>query len=124
MKSEAIAKIDKELAAYKGGPNAEVMKKDVADTLKRLCELNEEFAQAVVQGGSFADCMSSLEKMAKGKRGMSDFDAYRAAAEFYFPGCVVEFQMQIHMSKYEVEDDTADAAAPADGILLRLEDYL
>ncbi len=124
MKSEAIAKINKELAAYKGGPNAEVMKKDVADTLKRLCELNEEFAQAVVQGGSFADCMSAVEQKAKGKRGMSDFDAYRVAAQFYFPGCVVGFQMQIHMSKYEAEAAAADTAAPADGILLRLEDYL
>lgn len=124
MKTEAIAKIDKELAAYKGGPNAEVMKKDVADTLKRLCKLNEEFAQAVVQGGSFADCMSAVEEKAKGKRGMSDFDAYRAAAEFYFPGCVVEFKMTLHMSKYEAEADTATAEAPTGGILLRLEDYL
>ena len=119
MKSQAIEKIDKELAAYKGDQYAEIMKNDVADTIKRLCELNEEFAQAVVQGGSFADCMSVVVKLAKGKRGLSDFDAYRAAAAFYFPGCVVEFQMQIHMSKYEAEDQT-----PEGGILLRLEDYL
>lgn len=117
MKSQAIAKIDAELKAYKGDRYGEVMKDYLAGVLKEFCEQNEEFAQAVVQGGTFADCMKAVTKRIKGGS-ISDLDACKAAAEFYFPGCVVEFQMVIRMSKYETE------APSAGGVLLRLEDFL
>ena len=123
MKSEAIAKIKAESAAYKGDRYGAAMKMYIAGRLEDFCQQNEEFAQAVVQGGKFEDCMKAVSGKVKGNV-ISDFDACAAAAQFYFPGCVVEFQMQIYMSKYEAEADAADTAAPADGILLRLEDYL
>lgn len=116
MKTQAITKIDQELATYKGDVYGEVMKKYVADVLKEFCGQNEEFAQAVVQGGSFKDCMKAVSGAIKNKA-ISDLDACRTAAEFFFPGCVVEFQMKIRMSKFETEQQDS-------GILLRLEDFL
>lgn len=116
MKTQAITKIDQELAKYMGDTYGTVMKKYIADVLKEFCRQNEEFAQAVVQGGSFGDCMKAVSGAIK-NRAISDLDACRTAAEFYFPGCVVEFQMHIHMSKFEAEEQDSD-------ILLRLEDFL
>lgn len=120
MKTEAIQKIDKELAAYKGDRYGNAMKDYVAGTVKEFCEQNEEFAQAVVQGGTFADCMKAVTGKVKGQS-ISDLDACKAAAEFYFPGSEVEFHMTIRMSKYELEERSGDTG----GILnLRLEDLL
>ena len=123
MKSEAIAKIKAESAAYKGDRYGAAMKTYIAGRLEDFCQQNEEFAQAVAQGGKFEDCMKAVSGKVKGNA-ISDFDACKAAAEFYFPGCVVEFNMQIHMSKYEAEDAADTAEETSGGILLRLEDYL
>lgn len=117
MKSQAIAKIDAELKAYKGDRYGNAMKDYLAGVLKEFCEQNEEFAQAVAQGGTFEDCMKAVTKRIK-SGSISDLDACKAAAEFYFPGSVVEFQMVIRMSKYEAEEQNAG------GVLLRLEDFL
>ena len=118
MKSQAIQKIDDSVKAYRGNNYGNAMKDYVAGILKEFCEQNEEFAQAVVQGGSFYDCMTAVVKKVKASS-ISDLDACRAAAEFYFPGCVVEFQMKIHMSKFEAEEPAEDAG----GVILRLEDF-
>lgn len=42
------------------GQKESVMKSDVRDALLDFCRQNEEFAQAVVQGGSFQDCMAAV----------------------------------------------------------------
>ncbi len=118
MKSQAIEKIKKELAAYKGDKYGNAMKTYIAEILEDFCNQNEEFAQAVVQGGSFSDCMAAVSKGVKNSA-ISDLDACRAAAAFFFPGCVVEFHMTIRMSKFEAEEQGTDG-----GILLRLEDFL
>lgn len=119
MKYQAIEKINKELAAYKGDRYGQAMKSYIAERLKIFCEQNEEFAQAVVQGGKFEDCMKAVAGKVKGGS-ISDLDACRAAAEFYFPGSVVEFHMTIRMSKYEAEEQAADAGKI---INLRFEDF-
>ena len=118
MKTQAIEKIKTESAAYKGNKYGNAMKTYISGILEEFCNQNEEFAQAVVQGGSFADCMDAVTKAIQGGA-ISDLDACRAAAAFFFPGCVVEFHMIIHMSEYEAEDQTQNG-----NILLRLEDYL
>ena len=115
MKQQAVEKLNSELKEYKGDQYGNAMKDYVGGVLREFCQQNEEFAQAVVQGGSFADCMKAVTKKIKG-RAISDLDACKAAAEFYFPGSVVEFQMTIRMSKYE--------EPAAEGIALRLEDFL
>lgn len=120
MKSQAIEKIKCELKAYKGDRYGNAMKNYIAEILEDFCNQNEEFAQAVVQGGTFEGCMKAVT--AKVKNGsISDLDACRAAGEFYFPGSVVEFKMEIHMSKYELEESREETGT--EGILLRLEDF-
>lgn len=117
MKSQAIAKIDAELKAYKGDRYGEVMKNKIAEVIKSCCNQNEEFAQAVVQGGSFADCMKEVVKQVKG--GYVDSDSIcPVISHFYFPGSVIRDELSVHMSKYETEEPSAG------GVLLRLEDFL
>jgi hypothetical protein len=116
MKTQAIQKIQDELGKYKGNRYGDIMKYYVANVLQDFCQQNEEFAQAVVQGGSFADCMKAVADKIR-QNSISDLDACKAAAEFYFPGCVVDFHMEIRMSKFGEAQET-------DGILLRLEDFL
>ena len=50
---QALEKLDKEYQDFKGNKYEEAVKKDVADVLRDFCQQNEEFAQAVVQGGAF-----------------------------------------------------------------------
>ena len=118
MKSQAIEKIQAGLKAYKGNRYGDAMKDYVAEILQDFCNQNEEFAQAVVQGGCFFDCMEAVSKKVRGNS-ISDLDACRAAAEFFFPGSVVEFQMKIYMSKFEAEKPMEESG----GVVLRLEDF-
>lgn len=121
MKTQAIQKINSELAAYKGDRYGGAMKDYIAGVLKEFCDQNEEFAQAVVQGGKFEECMKTVAGKVKGQS-ISDLGACKAAAEFYFPGSVVEFHMTIRMSKYEAEEQNGSIGG---GILnFKLEDLL
>lgn len=51
------------------------MKSAVRDALLEFCRQNEEFAQAVVQGGAFPDCMAAVAKGVGSS--ISDLEAYR-----------------------------------------------
>lgn len=119
MKTEAITKIEEGQKAYKGDRYGQVMAPYVERILKDFCGQNDEFAQAVVQGGTFSECMGAVVKAIQ-KEAISDLDACKAAAGFYFPGCVVEFHMSIHMSKYEAEETQGMNT----GMMLKLEDFL
>ena len=44
------------------GQKESAMKSAVRDALLEFCRQNEEFAQAVVQGGAFPDCMAAVAK--------------------------------------------------------------
>lgn len=118
--NEAIQKLDREQKAYKADRYGAIMQIEVAEALRDFCRQNEEFARAVLQGGTFGDCMKELSREAqKHGGGWSDAAAYRKASQFYFPGCEVEVRMVIHMSKYEAED-----AGAGNVLNLRLEDLL
>lgn len=95
MKEMAIAKLDKELAALKGDQRVEVMKKPVHDALVDFCQQDNEFAQAVYQGGTFAECMQAVAKGVG--TSISDVEAYRRAVQFYFPGADIRVQMSINL---------------------------
>ena len=69
------------------------MKTAVAEALESFCRQKEEFAQAVVQGGSFAECMAAVAKGCGSS--MSDIEAYRRAAAFYFRGAEVKMELRI-----------------------------
>ena len=74
---------------------------ETAQALQQFCEQEQEFAQAVEQSGkTFQQCLDHVIKgMVKiGNNGsLSDFDTYSRAAEFYFPGAKVNFQMRIDL---------------------------
>lgn len=90
------------------------MKSDVKDTLLDFCLQNEEFAQAVVQGGTYPECMAAVAKGVGSS--ISDLKAYRRAVSFYFPGAQVKMQMKIQL---EPAEDTQDSG----GILLDFSDF-
>lgn len=107
------------------GQKEKVMASPVMETLMDFCRQDTEFAQAVVQGGSFEDCMKAVAKGVG--NAISDIEAYRKAVQFYFPGAKIEMQMTI--------DLIGDAAEPKqkeklpeekkpERIVLSLEDFL
>ena len=74
--------------------------------LMQFCAQDNEFAQAVAEPGSksFAGC---LEAVVKGCGNvLSDIEAYRRAASYYFDGAEVEMQMVIHVNPYDVASGT------------------
>ena len=124
MKEMAIAKLDKELAALKGDQNVEVMKKPVHDALVDFCQQNEEFAQAVVQGGSFSECMAAVAKGAG--IALSDLEAYSRAVQYFFPGAGIRVQMSINLcaSVEGPQEATPSAPQKPEPVLLDLFDLL
>ena len=78
------------------GRYGDVMKKDVAAALLNFCEQDEEFAQAVAQGGSFKDCMAAVAKKVTGGS-ISDMTAFGEAVRFYFPGADIRVKMTIDL---------------------------
>lgn len=96
------------------GQKESAMKSAVRDALLEFCHQNEEFAQAVAQGGSFRDCMAAVAKGTGGS--ISDLEAYRRAASFYFDGARVNFTVTIQLEPAEPEADQK-------GILLDLTDF-
>lgn len=67
----------------------------VMNAVQQFCKQEPEFAQAVVQSGTFAECM---KKVAAGAgNAISDLEAYKKAVQFYFPGANVNMQMTIDL---------------------------
>ena len=92
-----------------------VMAGPVADALKEFCRQSDVFAKAVVNGGSFHACMKEVAKGVGNH--ISDIDAYRAAALFYFPEAKVEMTMTI-------QTDTGEGKKPSTGVVLDLMQFL
>lgn len=92
---EALEKIDKGMKE-KLDRYGDATKADVGAALKDFCHQDAEFAQAVAQGGSFADCMRAVAKGVKGNS-ISDMKAFGLAVEFYFPGAGIEVTMRVNL---------------------------
>ena len=91
---KALEKLKKEKAAV-AGQKEKAMAGAVYSVLCDFCAQDEEFAQAIAQGGTFADCM---KKVAAGTcSSISDLDAYKKAVQFYFPGAEVHMQLTIDL---------------------------
>lgn len=93
--NEAKKKLDEGVKA-RLDKYGEVMKQAVHDALLNFIAQDEEFAQAVVQGGSFADAMQAVAKEIKGQS-ISDMEAYGAAVQFFFPGAEIRVSMTIDL---------------------------
>ena len=101
--SAALDKLsDKQVKAVNGSKER-VMAGPVAEALRSFCRQDAEFAQAVAQGGSFAECMAAVAKGVG--HSISDVDAYKKAVGFYLPGADIRVQMHIDLG--------GEAAAPA-----------
>lgn len=114
---QAEARLEKEFKSVTGAKET-LMRKPVRDALLEFCRQDEEFAQAIAQGGSFADCMKAVAKGVGS--GISDVDAYKRAVSFYFPGAGIRVTMKIDLC-----DSVRDAPHPdGPGIVLDLKDFL
>ena len=105
---EAAERLRKELPTVKG-QKENAVKHAVQDALLNFARQDEEFAQAIAQGGSFADCMAAVCKGIG--TSISDLEAYRRAAAFYFPGCDVRFEMRIELAP-EAGERAAEGVGP------------
>ena len=111
--TQAVDKLNSEINAVTG-QKEKVMSGPVAAQLQSFCQQDEEFAQAVVQGGTFGDCM---KKVAQGVgSSISDLEAYKKAVQFYFPGAEVRMQLTIDLIGDAAEPPKATpvAAQPAE----------
>lgn len=118
FESEALKKIDEGKTA-RLGRTAECMKESVAAALKDFIAQDAEFAQAVAQGGSFADCMAAVAQGVGSH--ISDLEAYSRAAEFYFKGCKIRYKMELDLIGDTAAEEPADKPA---GLLLDLSAFL
>lgn len=113
--------VEKLSASKITGQKERVMAALVADTLRNFCDQNEEFAQAVSQGGNFQECMNHVAKGVG--QSISDFDAYKKAVQFYFPGAEIRIQMRIDLIGDAEKVENAEEKKQ-EGIVINLEDLL
>ena len=113
-KNEALEKLEREYKAGKYDRYGKAMKSAVKDALADFCRQDAEFAQAVAQGDSFEECMKAVAKNCGNY--ISDLEAYKRAATFYFKGATVRFRMEI--------DLIGDAPQKAKPVVLDLSDFL
>ena len=91
---QAAERLRKESTSVTGA-KASAMKAAVRDALLQFARQDEEFAQAIVQGGTFSACMAEVARGVG--QSISDLEAYGKAAAFYFPGSKVRFEMHIDL---------------------------
>ena len=129
---QAREKLKKELPGVSGQKEGAV-KLYVMEALLRFAEQDEEFAQAIVQGGSFRDCVAAVCKGVGNS--ISDLEACRRAAAFYFPGSTVRFEMHIeligeagstdcHANAAALARNDGGAGAKSGGLVIDLADFL
>lgn len=119
---QAKNKLEAEKNSGSYGKCASVMKEAVCETLDGFCRQDAEFAQAVVQGGSFPDCMKAVAKDCGSA--LSDLEAFRRAVRFYFPGADVKFHMELNLcADVEAESAATSRASSTSQKFLSLADF-
>lgn len=117
---QAKAKLDKEKKEGKYDRKGEAVLSSVVKTLKDFAGQEEEFAQAIVQGGSLSDCIAAVMKGVGSS--ISDLEVYKREAAFYFPGADVKFSMRIDLAPAAEQTDTKPDKPK--GLLLDLSAFL
>lgn len=115
--TKAMEKLEKEKSKVSGTKET-AMAAAVAAALIDFSQQDAEFAQAVVQGGSFADCMKAVAKGVGNS--ISDIDAYKKAVQFYFPGAKIKMQLSIDL----IGDAAGTDKAPGGGLVLDFSSIL
>ena len=124
FRDKALEKLRKEAAAVSGSKER-AMSEAVRATLENFAGQEEEFAQAIVQGGSFPDCMKAVAKGVGAS--ISDLEAYKKAVQFYFPGAEIRMEMTIDLEGAVRKDGYEPKhAAPGrpEGIVLDFTKFL
>lgn len=121
--TEAMERLNKEFKDGKAlNRYAGVMAEPVKKQLVAFCKEDREFAQAVVQGGSFKACMEAVTKGVG--QSLSDLEAYSRAVRFYFPGAKVHFRMELDLvGDAAAEDSKAETKQKAERKVLNLADF-
>ena len=104
--SQAVEKINRKEKPMKDDPFAAAIGEHIKKALSSFCEQNEEFARAVLDGGSANECIKAVADKIRTRKSVSDFDVYQLAVKYYFPVAVVDFVMKIRMSEYEQPEQT------------------
>lgn len=92
-RDEAIKKLRKEDEEAKYDRHGQAMHGYIRCRLEQFCAQDDEFAQAIVQGGTFGECIAAVcEKIGTS---ISDLEACSRAVKFYFPDKKVLFRMEI-----------------------------
>lgn len=73
----------------------QVVGEAVRAALLNFCGQNAEFAQAVEQGGSLADCIESTVKSSG--TAISDIEVYKKAVQFYFAGAEIHMKLTLDL---------------------------
>ena len=129
---EAEKKLRGELPKITGAKE-NVIKTAAMEALLSFARQEPEFAQAIAQGGSFADCLKAVCKGVA--KSISDLEVYKRAAEFYFPGATVCFEMHIELAgetgkdsstslRSAQDDRRTGTAKEAGGLVIDLADFL
>lgn len=123
MIQQALDKIDRQTRNVKLSPKANAVKTAVADVLRSFCEQNSEFAQALLQSGkTVGDCIEYT--VSECGNSISDIDVFRRAAEYFFAGATVRFEMILDIGDGGFSNTPAENAAeqlsPAPAKRLRL----
>lgn len=120
---QALKKLADGKKAGKYDRYANAMKEAVHDALLTFCKQDGEFAQAVVQGGTFEDCMKAVAKNCGSS--ISDLEAFRRAVRFYFPGADVQFHMTVNLcASVETGEPEQAEDAKRKTVIIDLEDFL
>ena len=115
--TQAVERLEKEKGSVTG-QKEKAMAGSVLAALKDFSVQDEEFAQAVVQGGTFANCMQAVAKGVGSS--ISDLDAFKKAVQFYFPGAQIKMQMTIDL----IGDADPEEPKPVTPMVLNLMDIL
>lgn len=115
---DAVLKLDAEAKKGSYDKYAQAMKGAVLKALKDFVKQDAEFAQAVVQGGTFEDCMKAVAKGCGSS--ISDLDAYRKAVQFYFPGAQIRMTMTIDLIGAAAGKSAAQEPEQPKGVILDL----
>ena len=102
---KAKEKIERESKEGKYDRCASAMKEEVKKALLSFVRQDDELAQAVVQGGSFSECMGHVATGCGSH--ISDLAAFEKAVQFYFPGARVHYRMEV-----DLIGDAAGEATP------------
>lgn len=114
--NEAVEKLKNGKDAVKG-QKEQAMAAPVLEALQDFCKQDAAFAKAVLDGGSFADCMKAVAKGVTTY--ISDLDAYKRAVQFFIPKADISMQLTITQPGSNGKEESA--AAP---MTLTLDDLL